>query len=144
MPDSLHDITIAASPARTFELLTTRDGLRAWWTGDSRAEPRVGHVNVFGFGGGEVEFHFRVDEHVPASRLAWTGIAAPKVPSEWVGTRITADLEAVNGKTRLRFGHRGWASGEGAYALCNTTWGHLMYLLRDAAEGRGREPLFAG
>jgi uncharacterized protein YndB with AHSA1/START domain len=144
MPDSLHDITIAAPSARVFALLTNRDGLRAWWTADSRAEPSVGHVNVFGFGHGEVEFHFRVDEHVPSKRVAWTCVAAPKVPAEWIGTRITADLEEVEGKTRLRFGHRGWASSEGDFASCNTTWGHLMHRLRDAAEGRSQEPLFTG
>ena len=144
MPDSQHDITIVAPPARVFELLTTQDGLRSWWTAASRAAPTVGHVNVFGFDGGKVEFHFRVDEHVSPRHIAWTCVGAPKVPAEWVGTRIVADLEPTEGGTRLRFGHCGWASGGGAFTLCNTTWGHLMYLLRDAAEGRGNEPLFAG
>jgi uncharacterized protein YndB with AHSA1/START domain len=144
MPDSLHDVTIAAPPERVFELLTTESGLRAWWTAGSRAAPAPGSVNVFAFDGGAIEFHFRVDESLAPRRLAWTCLAAPKVPAEWVGTRITAELGAEGGSTRLRFAHRGWASDQGAYAMCNTTWGHLMHRLRDAAEGRGPGPYFPG
>jgi uncharacterized protein YndB with AHSA1/START domain len=124
--------------------LSSQDGLCSWWTAASKASPEVGHVNVFSFDGGSVEFHFRVDEQEAPKRLSWTCLAAPKVPREWVGTRITAELSAVDAGTRLRFAHRGWASREGAYALCNTTWGHLMYRLRDAAEGNKPGPFFPG
>ncbi len=144
MPDSLHDVTIAAPPQVVFDLLTTTPGLRAWWTADSRASPTPGHVNVLGFERGSIEFHFRVDESEAPRHLAWTCLAAPKVPPEWVWTRITADVGEEQGKTRLRFAHRGWASAEGAYAMCNTTWGHLMHRLRDAAEGRAPGPFFEG
>jgi len=144
MPDSLHDITIAAPPERVFELLSTASGLRAWWTADSRASPAPGNVNVFGFNGGAVEFHFRIDENEAPHRLAWTCLAAPRVPAEWVGTRVTAEVASEDGKTRLRFAHRGWASAGGAYAMCNTTWGHLMHRLREVAEGGSPGPFFAG
>jgi hypothetical protein len=71
-------------------------------------------------------------------------VEGPKAPGEWPGTRITAELAPAEGGTRLRFAHRGWVSAEGAFAMCNTTWGELMHRLRDTAEGKGRGPLFAG
>ena len=67
------------------------------------------------------------------------------MPDEWVGTEIRVDLEpAADGGTRMRFGHCGWRSADGAYAGCNSTWGELMHRLRDHCEGNGRGPLFSG
>jgi len=67
------------------------------------------------------------------------------MPSEWVGTNIEVDLEGMsNGKTRMKFGHKNWKSLQGAFAICNTTWGELMYRLKDSCEGHGRGALFQG
>lgn len=144
MADSLHEIPIEAPPETVYDAWTTSRGLSSWWTKDSRAAGEVGGVNVFVFDGGNVEFHFRVDEQTPAESLRWTGVAAEKMPEEWVGTRIEVDLQGSGGTTRMRFGHRNWKSTKGMYCVCNTTWGELMYRLRDYCEGRGRGPLFDG
>jgi uncharacterized protein YndB with AHSA1/START domain len=146
--DSLHEIAVAAPPSRVFDAWTTRDGLRAWWTGDVTVPgPRPGDTGgsyVFGFDSGRVQFHFRVDENAPGERVVWTGVEGPGMPSEWVGTKIEVRLsKAGDGRTRMLFAHRGWRSAEGAYCSCNTTWGELMYRLRDDCEGRPRGPLFA-
>jgi uncharacterized protein YndB with AHSA1/START domain len=123
--------------------VTTEQGLRSWWTASCTVKPELGFVNVFRFDGGNVEFHFRVDEQAPR-RIAWTCIRAPKVPDEWVDTRLTFDLAPNDGQTTLRFGHRGWRSIEGAYADCNTVWGELMHRLASHAEGKPTEPYFSG
>ena len=104
MPDILHRITVKAAPDAVFAAVTTAEGLRSWWTKSSRAEPQEGSVFVFGFEGGSVEFHFRVDELVDNKRTAWTCVAAPKVPDEWVDTRVTFDLEPTDdGATVVSF-----------------------------------------
>jgi uncharacterized protein YndB with AHSA1/START domain len=144
MPDSLHEISIDASPAAVFEAWTTADGLSSWWTKQVRVSPEVGGINVLLFEGARVAFHFRIDDQDPAKLVRWTGVPGQKMPDEWVDTRIEVDLVATNGGTRMRFGHRNWKSAEGAYRVCNTTWGELMYRLRDHCEGRGRGPLFSG
>ena len=144
MPDSLHEIPVRADPQSVFDAWTTSEGLSSWWTKDSRAASEPGEVNVFVFDGGSVEFHFRIDEQVPGKRVRWTGVQADNMPNEWVGTRIEVDLEPSDDGTRLRFGHVGWKSAEGMYCVCNTTWGELMYRLRDHCEGTGRGPLFEG
>jgi uncharacterized protein YndB with AHSA1/START domain len=140
--DILHRITIEAPPERILQAISTEEGFRAWWTDDCAAVPRAGTVNVFRFHSGAVEFLFRVDELSP-SRVSWTCLAGPKVPAEWVGTRVTFDLApAEGGGTVLRFGHRGWRSVEGEYPACNTVWGDLMHRLKALAEGKPRGPYF--
>lgn len=144
MPDSLHEISIQAPPEKVYEAWTTEAGQKSWWTKTCRLGSKPGDTNVFVFDNGNVEFHFRIDEQVRPQKIRWTGIEAAKMPEEWVGTRIEVDLQATDSGTRLLFGHKGWASTEGAFALCNATWGELMYRLRDACEGKGRGPLFQG
>lgn len=142
--DSLHEIIVSAPAARVYEVWTTDDGVRSWWTGRTRMAGSSG-VHVFGFDGASVEFHFRIDEQKPGERLLWTGVEGPHMPGEWIGTKIDVQIaEVAPGKTRLRFAHRNWKNTEGAFCMCNTTWGELMYRLRDACEGRGRGPLFPG
>jgi len=144
MPDSLHQISVGVSPIAVYEAWTTEKGLSSWWTRDARVSEEVGGINVLLFEGGSVSFHFRIDDQIPGERVRWTGVAAEKMPDEWVDTQIAVDLDPSNGRTRMRFGHTNWRSTEGAYRVCNTTWGELMYRLRDYCEGRGRGPLFAG
>lgn len=145
MADILHEITIAATPEAIFEALTTERGLKGWWTADCEAEAEPGSVAVFRFGGGAVEFRMRVDTMESGRRLEWSCIEGDKVPAEWAGTRCTWQLEpAGEGRTRVRFVHADWRSSKGAFAMCNTTWGGLLFRLLDALEGRGRGPMFAG
>jgi len=67
------------------------------------------------------------------------------MPAEWVDTKIDVHISrASDGRTRLQFAHRDWRSAEGFYCVCNTTWGELLYRLRDWCEGRPRGPLFSG
>lgn len=141
MPDSLHEIQMAAEPDRVYRAWTTADGLAAWWTRTAR---KTDSEYVLVFDGGKVEFHFRADEESGATRIRWTGVAAERMPAEWVGTRIVVDLEPAGGGTRMLFGHENWRSLDGAYRICNTTWGELIYRLRDHCEGSGRGPLFVG
>lgn len=144
MPDSLHEIPVQADSMTVFGAWTTAEGLCSWWTKDSRVADNPGDVNVFVFDGGNVEFHFRIDDQVPGKLVRWTGVEADKMPDEWVGTSIEVDLTPSDGGTRMRFGHKGWKTTKGMYCICNTTWGELMYRLRDYCEGKGRGPLFPG
>jgi uncharacterized protein YndB with AHSA1/START domain len=143
--DSLHEISIAAPTASVFDAWITAAGLCAWWTSDVEVPTRPGGNYVFGFDGGNVRFHFRIDEQKAPRTLLWTGVPGPGMPGEWIGTRIEVRLsDGEAGGTRMLFAHANWRSAEGAYRECNTTWGELMYRLRDHCEGRPRGPLFDG
>jgi uncharacterized protein YndB with AHSA1/START domain len=142
--DSLHEIAIAAPAAKVFQAWTTAEGLKSWWTADATPPTAADGEYLFRFDGGSVAFHFRVEDEVPGERALWRGVDGPGMPAEWVGTQIDVRLSSAgDGKTRMQFAHRGWRSAEGFFCVCNTTWGELMYRLRDWCEGRSRGPLFA-
>jgi uncharacterized protein YndB with AHSA1/START domain len=142
MPDILHEIVIDAPPEKVYGAITKTEELRSWWTADSTAGPEVGSVAVFKFAGGKVVFRMRIDELVPGKRVVWTCLGEDE---EWKGTRLTFDLHpAEEGGTDLRFTHAEWRSLDGYYAVCNTTWGELMYRLKEYLEGGSPGPLFSG
>jgi uncharacterized protein YndB with AHSA1/START domain len=143
MTDSNHEIAITATPNKVFAAWTTNEGLTAWWTSRASVAKERGGVHVFEFEGGTVRIHFRIDALVPGEQVRWTGVPGDRMPSEWVGTTIDVRIGSLaDGRARMRFTHGNWASMEGAYATCNTTWGELVYRLRDWCEGKGSGPLF--
>jgi uncharacterized protein YndB with AHSA1/START domain len=144
--DSLHEIAIAAPATRVFEAWATNEGLRGWWTAAASA-PTASEAGqyVLRFDDGSVAFYFQVEEEVAGERLLWRGVDGPAMPAEWIGTKLDVRLSPTSdGRTRLQFAHRDWRSTEGFYCVCNTTWGELMYRLRDWCEARPRGPLFNG
>ncbi len=141
MPDLLHAIPVAADPDSVLKAISTSVGLRSWWTSDCDAEPMTGNVNVFRFGP-KTEFHFRVNRH-DKNGTEWTCIEADKVPAEWVGTTMTFKLSPQDAGTRIDFVHGGWKRSDGDMPICNTTWGDLMYRLKDYLEGHPRGPRFS-
>lgn len=141
MADILHRITIHAPPERVFEAITTQEGLKSWWTPDVIAQPRLGTIAEFGFHDHAVVFRMRIDEFRPQKRIHWTCVDGPP---EWKGTFVTFDLTpAEAGKTKLQFKHCEWRSVDGEFAGCNTTWGHLLVLLKEYAEGGSPALYFA-
>ncbi len=140
MSEILHYITIQAPPEQVFEAITTQEGLQGWWTDDTVAEPRVGSVAEFGFYNRAVVFRMKVEALEPAKRVRWNCIGGPE---EWIGTEITFALApAEGGGTGLHFDHAGWRYAEGEYRGCNTTWGHLMFYLKQYAESEAPGPFF--
>jgi uncharacterized protein YndB with AHSA1/START domain len=141
MSEMLHQIEIEAPPERVFEGLATGAGLQGWWTGDAVAEPNAGSVVELGFYGRSTVFHMRVDELVPGKTVRWTCVGDAE---EWAGTHLRWDLKETDMGTEVRFVHGGWTSTDGWFATCNTTWGELMYRLKDWAEGEEPGPHFEG
>ncbi len=137
MADILHRLNINAPPETVFDAIATVEGIRNWWTDDSSCAPAAGGVSEFRFMNGEVVFRMRVDEHDPGRRLAWTCLGDY---DEWNGTTITWSFEpAADGGTTLNLAHCGWASTEKEYPQCNASWGHLLHIIRDYAEGKSTD-----
>jgi len=59
----VHQVNIKATPHTIYKALSTAQGLQSFWTSESKAEPRVGAIATFGFGGPTQRM--RVDELVP-------------------------------------------------------------------------------
>lgn len=137
MADLHHEISIDASPEKVYEAIATQEGLRGWWTGDSVAESRVGSVAEFGFYNRQFLFRMRIDELTPDKRVVWSCLGDH---DEWRGTRLTWDISRKNGATLLHFVHGNWRSTTNFFASCNSTWGMLMYRLKDYVEGKASGP----
>lgn len=101
MADMIHQVTIAASPEKIFQALTTQESLKSWWASDTEAEPRVGSIALFGFDKRSVVFKMTVDELVSKKRVRWSCVDGP---DEWKGTKLRFDLESdEEGGTIVRF-----------------------------------------
>ena len=137
----VHQVNIKATPAQIYEAVSTAKGLGAFWTSDSQAEPKVGSVATFGFGGPSQRM--RVDELVPGTRVKWTGLA--DFPN-WNGTTVTWDISpAENGETSVQFRHAEWPASVSQDELgsINYTWALVVERLKQYAESGKPNPLFA-
>lgn len=137
MHDILHTLPIQGKPRKIYDALTTQDGLRAWFTRFTMAEPTIGNVNRFGFAG-QVQFEMRVDELTPGEYVEWTCLTGHP---EWENTRLTFRLQPHpdNKKiTLLHFAHQGWKTTEGYYANCNYDWAQYLRSLKlHIEQGKG-------
>ena len=139
MADIRLEIAIDAPPARILAALTSREGLRGWWTDDATAADHVGGEAEFGFFNRATVFRMRVDEIAP-TRVLWTCIGGP---AEWVGTRVCFELDAKSGgATMVRFTHSGWRAEDGMYPSATSTWLQIMPQFKRYVESGDPQPYF--
>jgi uncharacterized protein YndB with AHSA1/START domain len=140
MPDVLLEVRIAATPDKVYQAITEGQGLASWWTPEVVARPEVGSVAEFTFRGGPAG-RFVVKMEIatlePGRKVEWKVTDDPF--PDWVGTRITWDLAPVENGTKVRFGHRDYASIEGSFASVGYSWAWYLSSLKDYLEtGTGR------
>ena len=134
----VHQVNVKATPDQIYEAVSTVKGLAAFWTSQSQAEPRVGSIATFGFGGPSQRM--RVDELKPAKRVKWTALA--DFPN-WDGTTVTWDISpAENGETGVLFRHADWPASVSQDDLgsINYTWGLVVERLKQYAESGKPNP----
>lgn len=142
MADLVHLVPIGVSPAEVFAALTTDKGLKGWWTAEAQAEPKEGGLAQLWFDEGEVLFNMRIATFEPAKRVVWT---CQSEVEEWDGTRLEWELEGdEEGGTLVRLTHSGWDAVDDYTRMCNTTWGALMFVLKEYCETGNVEPWFTG
>jgi uncharacterized protein YndB with AHSA1/START domain len=137
MVEMKHQIVIKASPEKVYAAIATQAGLRGWWTADSSTDETAGGNAQFGFSKRATVFRMKIDKFEPCKRVLW--ICRGDHP-EWKGTILEWILNPDGSDTILRFTHGNWQSASDYYALCNSTWGELMYGLKDYVEGRSPGP----
>jgi uncharacterized protein YndB with AHSA1/START domain len=135
MAEILHKISIKAPPARVYQALATIDGLASWWTSTTSGESAPGKSITFRFG--ENACLMRVDALESGKRVAWEGTQSPV---DWVGTKISFDLDPDGEHTTLRFAHRGWNPEASDFmSHCSMKWATFLLSLRELVEtGKGR------
>lgn len=129
MADIRHNVVIKATPEKVYKAVTTQDGLEGWWCKQTTAKPELGFVNIFIFG--KFRNEMKVTELFANKRTEWECINSI---DEWIGTKISFDLEEKNGNTILRFTHGGWKEVTDTYAGCNYDWAQFMKSLKTLCE----------
>ena len=133
MVDILHRVGITASPNEVYQALTTRDGLAAWWTDDTKGESGIGDVIKFRFLPGG--FDMKVLELEPDRRVLWEVVDGPE---EWIGTNVVWELKQEGDYTIILFQHLGWKEPVEFMYHCSTKWAIYLMSLKSLVEtGKG-------
>jgi uncharacterized protein YndB with AHSA1/START domain len=134
MADIKHFLVIKAPAKTVFNAITEQEGLASWWTTNTIAKPEVGFVDEFKFGD---EYHnkMKVIKLEKDKLVCWDCLGGDR---EWVGTKLSFELNEKNDSTELMFTHAGWAAQTLFYANCNFHWGGFMQSLKSYCEtGKG-------
>lgn len=139
MADIRHRVGIAASRARVYESLATKEGLSQWWTHDVEGDAHVGGTLRFYFAGpepsAERDLACQVMEVVALDlnhRVEWRCVQGA---DEWVGTNLIFDLKSADGETVLLFTHANWREPVEFMYHCSTKWAYFLLGLKAGLEG---------
>lgn len=133
----LHSVTLDFAPEAVFGALTTKDGLRGWWTSlASCVDAEVGGFVRLPFDKNAITYIFKIKHMDPYRYIEWK---TREGADEWKGTLLRFEIESLDGRSILNFAHEDWKEETPFFAVCNTTWGHLFYdsLPRYLARGKG-------
>ncbi len=134
-------LVIEADPATVYTALTTREGLRGWWSEDCDGSFSEGDTIHFRFGANHKDL--RIETLEPNREVRWVCTGAYMVKfsggEEWLGTQIVFRLTPDGaGRTRVDFEHRGLVPALQCYGLCSDGWRYFMTSLQRWVEtGRG-------
>jgi hypothetical protein len=135
MPEIHHAISINASVDIVDALVSTPEGFRQWWAEDVESQPD-GTVSL-GFFNRATVYRLRLVEK-SARRITWHCESG----QEWQHTDLVFHLQPHSSDVLLDFLHANWQDPTPYFVSCNTTWGALMFRLKNAAEGRVAGPMF--
>lgn len=137
MADLNHSVTVTAAPEAVFGLISSGAGLTRWWAADVTVSADGESVDI-GFFKRATVYRLRRVRHEPSRLIEWVCDTG----QEWAGTRLTFELSPKPTGVLVLFSHAGWQAETAYFRDCNTTWGHLMFRLKKAAEGLSPGPLF--
>jgi len=137
MAEIKHQIPIDATPDKVYAALVTQAGLRGWWTADAKADEKAGGKAEFGFDRRGMVFRMNIEKLEPGKLVVWSCYGDQP---EWTGTTLTWSIAREDNATMLRFTHSGWKSISEFCATCNSSWGELMYRLKNYVEGKNPGP----
>jgi uncharacterized protein YndB with AHSA1/START domain len=131
MHDIRHRIGVEATIGAVYGHIATVDGLRQWWTTDTRGQSSVGDKVSFHFGGPDRFMTMEVVELDADRRVVWRCIDGPE---EWIDTSIVFDLKHVEGETIVNFTHAGWREPVEFMGHCSSKWGSYLLSLKQSIE----------
>ena len=140
MVDILHRVGIKSSSDEVYKALATREGLAAWWTNNTQGEGKVGGALTFRFSAGGADiggFEMKVVELHPATQVLWHVVDGPQ---EWIGTKISWELEQDGDYCIVLFKHQGWKEPVEFMHHCSTKWATYLMSLKSLLETGNGSP----
>ena len=157
MPNIHHELVIGTARDKIYDAITSQEGLAAWWSPDTKAQPIVNSIVRFPFGP-EYFKEMKITELKPSQLVRWICITGAE---EWIGTTISFELRSAdqenmldshselkdqiqqqgdnNKMTVLIFHHDDWKDYTSMFAECNYTWAQFLRSLKLLCEtGKGR------
>lgn len=131
MADIVHQAGIQGQPEQIYQVLTTEDGLKSWWSEHSSLQPGVGSLATVSFYNNMVTFELRVKELVENEKVVW---AVEGGPPNWADTEITWTIGEDQMGPFLHFAHRGFESMEDNFASINYNWGWYLTSIKFLVE----------
>lgn len=133
MANILFELSINAPSADVYAALTQEKGIMGWWTKSATIKAEVGSLAEFRFGPGALQFE--VNQLQPGKLVVWKTVQGQP---DWTGTKVRFELEDSDGGTKLRFGHRDFASEDGSFASTAYNWAYFILSLKSYLEtGKG-------
>jgi len=129
-----HLFHINGPKEEVYNALTSIDGLSNWWTVQTSGEASLNGALEFRFG--ELGCNkMKITALKPGELVKWECIDGP---GDWIGTKISFQLDEKDGKTRVRFEHAGWKEENDFFGACSFSWGRYMESLRQLCQaGKG-------
>jgi len=140
MQEIKHFLRIRVTPDKTYQALTTEEGLRGWWTEGAKGKSENGAVIEFKFGE-HGTMNLKVSDLEEDKRVVWEGVDAD---NPWKGTKIAFSLEGEGDNTTiLRFMHSGWKEDADREMLdnINYNWGRFLFSLKTFCETKKGFPV---
>jgi uncharacterized protein YndB with AHSA1/START domain len=135
-----HRITIDAPKEDVLKAITTKDGLRGWYTATVEGDAGYAQEIKLHFKSKEGPFQWKVQITKPGSTVRWECLQGP---GSSVGTVAVFQLEDKgDGRTTVDLDHEGVEESDEKLKVCNTMWGSLMLHLKKYVETKRSEPAF--
>jgi hypothetical protein len=125
MADILHRVGINAPADKVFEALSSIEGLRHWWVGETSGGTAIGNTIDFGF------CQMEVVESKLGSLVHWK---CTKGPNEWIWTEVFFRLEWKRDQTFVIFKHANWKEPVEFMHHCSTKWATFLLSLKNYLE----------
>jgi|SRR5215831_11454261 len=112
------------------EVFAAINNARGWWSGEIEGSTdRLGAEFTYRY----EDVHRskqRITEFIPGKKVVWHVVEAQlsyvKDKSEWKGTDIVFEISRKDGRTELRFTHKGLVPAKECYDSCSSAWGTLV------------------
>lgn len=121
-------ILVNTNPDQVYWALT--EGMHEWWTTPDKQMLSVGDKSKFSFPPGESYWTFMATQLTPTRHVEMVCVDAlhihkgqPKeIETEWLGTRVSWTMKALNGETEITVEHHGLVPTLHCYEICEAGW----------------------